>query len=117
MEPHHELARKGIIDDLRTFKNAATFNVGTRFIAYGQCYALILPIVKIIRRITTDSHLSQIAGLPLRLVLAVPLILSAMEHDSASMRVYCHAISIFPQLSGPELRNLSGGTMVAIRRH
>jgi hypothetical protein len=102
MKPHHEFSRLLIVNDLRSFEDAATDDVAGRVFRNLQSDSLVLPVDQIPGRVAMYADLRTVPRLALGHVLAEPVIRSGMEQDSSSMRIDGNTVAVIPNFSGPK---------------
>ena len=75
VKPHDELAGLFIVYNLRALQNTSLLDGASRpFGIYGKGYALVAPVVEVLRRIAMHSNICAVAALAFGLVLAEPVI-------------------------------------------
>ncbi len=101
MEPHHELARLLVINDLGTLQNTPLLDGAARpFGRHSQSDALVAPIVKVLRRIAVYAHIGAVAASAFGLMLAEPPVTPFVKDDAAAVGVYGHAVFVRPHFGG-----------------
>ena len=100
MEPHHELAGLGIVDDFRTLQDASVgdFRVGIGTHLQGD--SLVFPVIEVPRRITVHTDVRLVSGTAFRLMLSEPVVYPLMEKDASPMRIDGNTLVIGPDLAG-----------------
>ena len=116
MEPHAELLRHGVVDDLRTLQDAAALNVGVRRRATpshalgtvltgrrlgdAEGHAAVAPVHQVFRGIA--HHADQCITGMLALMLAKPVIGIVVFQDAAAVGVDMFTLVVEPQLARPD---------------
>ena len=115
VEPHAELLRHGVIDNLRTLQDTAALNVGARSstsihpptialtgsgLRHAQRHTAVAPVDQVLGGVAHHAH-QCIAGAVV-LVLTKPVVSVAIFQHTAAMGVDVAATVVVPQLSATD---------------
>ena len=105
MEPHHVLFGLLVVDHLGAFQDAA-FGDGVGVVPFHhfQGDSLVLPVVQVPGGIAVHAHLGAVSGVPLHLVLPVPVVGALVVQDAAAVGIDVHAVVVRPDFTGLEGR-------------
>ena len=99
VEPHAELLRRFVVDDLRTFQNASSFYVVPSLVLYAERYAAVMPVQEVFRGVA--SHPDEGVARMVRLMFAEPIVRTLVLQDASAV-----SVDVIPVLVGPQLARL-----------